>query len=120
MQETVERLLRMGQPQEEVEKRKDEIQKSAAENAVRQIQLTYLLEAIGQQHDLKVTEDDINERLEQTARVTGLDVERVREYYNEKEEGQSLSRLDRLRLDVLDEKSLDYALSRATIKEKDS
>lgn len=119
MQETVERLLRMGQPQAEIEKRKEEIQKSAAQNAVRQIQLSYLLEAIGQQNDLKVTEDDIVERLEQTAKVTGLDVERVRHYYNQKEEDQSLSRMDRLRLDVLDEKSLDYALSKATIKEKD-
>lgn len=118
--DTVQQLKQMGMPEDELKKRQAEIMGEAAKKAERQIRLTYMLERIGRDNDIKVTDEDIEERLQKTAELTGHSVAEIKEYYSKKEENESSSRMDRLKLDVMDEKSLDYALSKARIKIKGS
>jgi FKBP-type peptidyl-prolyl cis-trans isomerase (trigger factor) len=86
--------------------------------ATRDIQLSYLLQKIAKEKSFEVSDADIEKRLEETARKTGFSISQIKQYYGGKDEGSSVSRMDRLKIDILDEKSLDYALSKATIKNK--
>lgn len=116
LRDSIQRLIQMGMTQEQIQQRKTEMMEAATKNAEKQIRTAYILEAIGQQNNIDVSDKDIEERFEKTAQLTGASVAEIKKYYSEKEDNEELSRLDRLRLDVLDEKSLDYALSKARIK----
>ncbi len=109
-------LHRMGVSPAELDKRKDEVLKFAKEAAEREIKLSYLLDQIGRDAKIEVTKEDLDKRFEEIAAQGGLSVADVKNFYLQKEEDGSSSRIDRLQMDLRDEKSLDYALSRVTIK----
>lgn len=120
LEQTKQTMMNMGIPATNFES--EEALKSLREDSLtraeRQIRLAYILEAIAHEQKLEVSEDDLDNRLQETAKATGLSIEQVKGYYNAKEDGSSLSKMEQLKIDVLDEKSLDYAISKATIKSK--
>ena len=118
-QEAHQMMHQMGVPHEENEENERQLLASSMKKAERDIRLSYILEAIAKQQKFEVTSEDIEKRLAETAKKTGYSIAQIKAYYSAKEENESLSRMDRLKIDVLDEKSLDYALSKATIKLKD-
>ncbi len=79
--------------------------------AVANIKLRYILEAYAERHGLSVTEEDIEDQLEDLARQTGSTKEEVREYF-EKENLMEVVRTDALR-----KKALRDIVSKVKIKE---
>jgi trigger factor len=118
-QEAHQMMHQMGVPHEENEENEKALLASSMKKAERDIRLSYILEAIAKQQKFEVSNDDLEKRMAETAAKTGYSIAQIKAYYSAKEDNESLSRMDRLKIDVLDEKSLDYALSKATIKLKD-
>jgi len=114
--DSVQRMVRMGMKETELKSRQEEIMAHAANTAEEQIRLSYILEKISRDQKLEVTKEDMDARLEKTAQLTGSSLAEIKEYYSQKEEDEATSRWERLKLDVLDEKSLDYALSQVRMK----
>lgn len=118
-EQTHHMMHQMGMHHEETEEHAKALLDSSMKKAERDVRLTYILEAIARDQKFEVSPDDFKKRFEDTAKRTGYSVSQIQAYYAAKDEESTLSRMDRLKIDILDEKSLDYALSRATIKLKD-
>ncbi len=107
IEEMHRRNLQTGRPntdEEDAEYR--EIGKPHAEKA---LQGMLLLESIRAKEDIKVTDEDVDERIEQIAGENGFDVDRYREFVNSGEEKQ------RLEYDLQERRTYDFLLSRAEI-----
>jgi trigger factor len=113
-------MHKMGVEHEENEEHFKALHASSLKKARRDIQLAYLLQKIAKENSIEATEEDVQKRLEEISKRTGFSLTQIKTYYAGKDEDTSLSRMDRLKIDVQDEKSLDYALSQATIKNKGS
>ena len=116
----VQALGRMGLPPQEIESRKDEILKFAKDAAEREIRVSYVMDQIARDAKIEVNPEDIENRLKEIATAGGHSLTDVKNFYLQKEQDGSSSRLERLQMDLRDEKSLDYALSRVTIKNRGS
>lgn len=121
LRDQIQQLSRWGMPEEEIRKRQNELIEESSKEAEKQIRLAYVLEKIARQESLQVSQEDIDARMHKTAELTGASLDQIKQYYQTAEEndepGQS-SRMDRLKLDLMDEKSLDYALSKAKLIKK--
>jgi len=117
-QQTHQMMHQMGLPHDETEEHAKMLFESSLKKAERDIRLTYILEAISKEQKFEVSSEDIKKRFEDTAKRTGYSVTQIQSYYAAKEENETTSRMDRVKIDIQDEKSLDYALSQATIKLK--
>ena len=70
-----------------------------------------LMEALQRQEEIKVTDEDVDDRIEELAAENGFDVDRYREFVNSGEEK------DRIKFDILERRTYDLLLSRAEITE---
>ncbi len=108
----------MGVEHEENEENEKALHASSLKKAKRDIQLSYILQKIAEEQKFELVPDDFEKRFAETAAKTGYSVAQIKQYYASRDEDSPVSRLERLRIDILDEKSLDYALSKATMKNK--
>ena len=74
------------------------------------LQAMLLLEEVRRKEDIKVTGEDVDERIEQLALENGFDVDRYREFVNSGEEKE------RIEYDLLERRTYDFLLSRAEIE----
>ena len=79
-------------------------------HAEKALQAMLLMEAIQLKEDIKVTDEDVDERIEELAAQSGFDVDRYREFVNSGEEK------DRMKYDILERRTYDFLLSRAEIE----
>lgn len=101
------RNAQLGRPDSEEEDREYlEAGKPHAETA---LQAMLLLEAVRRKEDIKVTSEDVDERIEQLALENGFDVDQYREFVNSGEEKE------RIEYDLLERRTYDFLLSRAEI-----
>ncbi len=70
-----------------------------------------LIEAVRQQEEIKVTAEDVDERIEEIAVENGFEVEKYRDFVNSGDEKE------RLEFNLLERKTYDFLLSRAIIEE---
>ncbi len=104
-------MQRQGIPEAEVEKRLDELQTTAQEEAAADIKMFFILEKLGEEFDINVTEDEINGQVAQIAQRTGRRFDRVRD---------ELSRrggLQALYISLREEKVIDRLLQDAEVTE---
>jgi len=111
-------MQQMGMPKEALEGQVKELIESSKKKAERDLQLTYILEKVAEDNKIEVNENDIERRFKDVSARSGQSIAEVKKYYSEKEEGHDVSRIESLKMDIRDQKSLDYALSEATIKLK--
>jgi trigger factor len=116
----VQALSRMGVSPAEIQNRKEEILKFAQGAADREIKLSYILDQIGREAKLELGLADIEKKLEDIAKRAGISLTDVKKFYLQKEQDGSSPQMDRLQMELRDEKSLDYALSKVTIKNRGS
>lgn len=116
LRDNIQNLMRMGLTQAQIQTQQKELLEEASKAAEHQIKLAYILDQIARQEEINVTDEDVKSRLQKTADRTGYSLTEIEAYYSQKEENEATSRMDRLKMDIRDEKSLDYALSKATIK----
>jgi trigger factor len=103
------RNAQMGRPNSEDEDREYlEAGKSHAEKALKAM---LLLEAVRQEEDIKVTDQDVDERIQKVALENGFDVDQYRDFVNSGQEKE------RIEYDLLERRTYDFLLSRAEIVE---
>ena len=91
----------------------EEARKNLEGRAARQVQATLLVEKISQQEKIEITDQDVQERVDNLARSAGDRAKSVREYYARPEAR------DDLRAQLVFDRTLGYLLERAQIKEVD-
>ncbi len=82
---------------------------SARPEAVRQVKLSFLLEAIAKKESLAVGDEEMEESLKNIASRYGQDYEKVKKSYQES------NMLEELRAELLEQKTLDFLEDRAKI-----
>ncbi len=101
------RNAQMGRPDSEDEDKEYlEAGKPHAETAIKAM---LLLEAVRKQEDIKVTAEDVDERIEQMALENGFDVDRYKEFVNSGDDKE------RIEYDLLERRTYDFLLSRAEV-----
>ena len=109
LEEMHKRNAQMGRPNTEAEDR--EYLEAGKPHAEKALAAMLLLEAVRQKEDIKVTDEDVDERIEQVAGENGFDVDQYREFVNSGQEKE------RLEYDLLERRTFDFLLSRAEIAE---
>ncbi|MBD3221449.1 trigger factor [bacterium] len=87
-----------------------EYREAARPVAERQIKGMFLFEAVRAQEGIEVTDEDVEERVEEIAAENGFDLAKYREYVAQGEEK------DRIRHELLDRRTYDFLLSRANVE----
>jgi trigger factor len=92
----------------------EEARKSLEGRAARQVQATLLVEKIAQAESIEISEKELQERVDNLARVAGERAKGVREYYARPDAR------DDLRAQMAFDRTLTFLLERAKIKEVDA
>ncbi len=79
--------------------------------AAEMIQSGFLIDAIAKKHELLWTDEELNQKLEEYAQQTGLEMDRIKEFYARPEQAQ------RLTYAITEEKVLEFLTKAAKIKE---
>jgi trigger factor len=109
LEEMHKRNAQMGRPDSADEDK--EYLEAGKPHAEKAIAAMLLLEAVRRQEEIKVTPEDVDERIEQMALENGFDVDRYKEFVNSGEEKE------RIEYDLLERRTYDFLLSRAEVTE---
>jgi trigger factor len=91
----------------------EEVRKNLEPRAMRQVQATLLVEKIAQLEHIEISDKDVQERVDALARAAGERAKTLREVYARAEAR------DDLRAQMVFERTLEYLLERAIVKEVD-
>ena len=105
-------LSRQGLKIDEVSRDQAKLRESFRPRAEKEVRDSLILEKIAEQEHLAVSDPELDERLQQMAAQLNQRAEALKNYYQKKEG------LENLRALMLEEKTLDFLLSKATITEK--
>ncbi len=108
IEEMHRRNLQTGRPNTDEED--NEYREIGKPHAVKALQGMLILENIRTKEEIKITDEDVDERIEQIAGENGFDVDRYREFVNSGDEKQ------RLEYDLQERRTYDFLLSRAEIE----
>ncbi|GIL18830.1 MAG: trigger factor [Oligoflexia bacterium] len=75
------------------------------------IQAGFIVDAIAKKHELQCNKDDIDAKLEEYAKQTGLEKDRIREFYAKPEQAQRLAYM------ITEDKVIDFVLKSTKVKE---
>jgi len=107
LEEMHKRNAQMGRPNSEDEDK--EYLGAGKPHAETALTAMLLFEALQKQEDIKVTSEDVDERIEQVALENGFDVDQYREFVNSGDDKE------RIEYDLLERRTYDFLLSRAEI-----
>ncbi|MBU8871519.1 MAG: trigger factor [Gemmatimonadales bacterium] len=108
LEEMHSRNQTMGRAQNEEEDK--EYMETGRPHAERSLKGMLLLDSVQKQEEIKVSAEDVDERVKQIAAENGFDVDQYRQFI---ESGEEKGRLE---YDLLDRKTYDFLLSRAEIE----
>jgi trigger factor len=91
----------------------EEAKKTMEARAMRQVQATLLVEKIAQLEKIEITDKEVQERVDSVARAASERAKTVREFYARPEAR------DELRAQLVFDRTVDFLLERARIKEVD-
>jgi trigger factor len=80
-------------------------------SAAEMIQSGFLVDAIARKHELKWTEQDLENKFEEYAQQTGIDKARIKEFYSRPEQ------MNRVTYAITEEKVIEFLLKSAKVKE---
>ena len=103
-----------GVPAEEIERRRDDLQRSATENAVRDLKLFFILDSIAKKEKIEATDAEVDARVRFIAAQYGRRDDRVRE------EMQERGTLESLRSQICEDKVMRLLLEKAKIAGEES
>jgi trigger factor len=104
-------MYQSGYPQAEIEKQMDELRGTAHDQTVRDLKLYFILDKIGEEREVDVTEEEMNGAIAQIAQRGGKRFDRVRD---ELAKGDGLTTLY---MRVRDDKILESLLADAEVKD---
>lgn len=105
-------LLRKGVGEEDIEKSAELIRKRAKEEADRQVRVYFLLDKIAQKEKIEVSDEEIDRHIQRLAGDLKQDFDKVKRNLAEKR------LLEELRLELREEKVVDFLLKNAQIVEE--
>ena len=79
-----------GATKEDLMNRKDEIQKTAAEDSIKQVKAFLILQEIAEKESIEVSEEELNARIAEIARSRGTDVAKLESEMEKNEEKNSI------------------------------
>jgi len=91
----------------------DELRERYREKAERRVRASLLLEALAKKEGIVVKDEEVEERLKLIAIRTRQEVEKIKAYYQKEE------KIESLKMQLLEEKSLDFLTEKAKIKMRD-
>jgi len=103
------RNAQMGRPNAATED--EEYLKAGRPHAENALKGMLLLEAVRRQEEIKVSAEDVDEKIEEIALENGFEVDKYREFVNSGEDKE------RLEYDLQERKTFDFLLSRAVIED---
>ncbi len=106
------RAAQQGGSREMLEQHRDEIYGSASQNAQNRVKLSYIVTRICAEENIEITDEDVENRLEEIAQRYGMPVDRIRPELEKQDEG-----LQNLRTEVHGGKAMDFLLENAKIKD---
>ena len=107
-------LMQAGISQQQVEERMTQIQASVAQEAQRELKLSFIFQKIADQQEIEVTEEEINSRVAQMATAYGRRPERLRQ------ELASDGSLEQVGVGIREEKVTQTLLDKANVIELSS
>jgi trigger factor len=108
------RGLGQGVPESQTQPSLEETRKTLEGRALRQVQATLLVEKISQLENIEVSDKEVQERVENLSRAAGDRAKTVREAYSRPDTR------DDLRAQMVFDRTLNFLLERALIKEVDA
>ena len=109
----LERYQQETPPQNRSTEPLEEVRKTFEARAIRQVQATLLIERIARREKIEVTDKELQDRVDGLIRVSSERAKAVREYYAHAEAR------DELRAQMVFERTVEFLLERARIKEVD-
>jgi len=106
-----QRMAQQGMDPNQFEDYKAKWDQDFSETARFMIQSSFLIDTIAREHQLFAKPEDINKKLEEYAQQTGIELERVKSFYDDKD------RRSRLSFQITEEKVTEFLLSKAKIKD---
>ncbi len=100
--------------EEEIEEKMAEQTEQSEEETIKNVKLYFIFDDIAKQETILVTEDEVRARVEQLAINYSMDAERLFETMDTE------GRLASLRKDILDEKIVDFLISKASIEQAEA
>jgi trigger factor len=110
--EAVQGLMYRGAKEEEAEKERENLKKSLQSEAERDVRISFLLAEIASREEIKGTDLDLEAKFQAVADRFRRPIAEVKGYY-----GQDENRLESLRAQVDQEKTIQWIKDRAKIKE---
>lgn len=104
-----QRMSQQGLGEGEYEEYKNKWDADFAQTASYMIQSSFLIDKIASENNLKANPKDLEKKMEEFSAQTGIDLQRVHEFYGEEE------RRSRLVYQVTEEKVLDFLIAKAKI-----
>lgn len=109
LHELMERKMREGSTQEQLEEQKDELVAEATEVAKSRLKLSLILDRIGEVEKIQADKNDFNSAIMQEAYMNRIQPEKL-----VKELSKDRARIAQLRNDIIRSKALDFVLEQAT------
>ena len=109
VEEEKKHLLYQGIKKENIEARENELRNNLKDEAERQVKLAFILEEIADIQKIKVSQQDVEQRIDQMAVASSQDRDKVRQYL-EKE-----GLLDNLKSEIGTAKTLDFLLEKSKV-----
>ncbi|MGE3974999.1 MAG: trigger factor [Bdellovibrionales bacterium] len=106
-----QKMHQQGLGHEQFEEYKKKWDKDFEKSAEFIIKSSFLITHIADEQGLRASEQDVEDRLETYAQQTGIELKRVKEYY------QTPERTSSLRFQITEEKVVDLLISKAQVKE---
>lgn len=112
VRDIVDRIARQGATREQIEEQQPRIMETATQASQDRVRLSFILARISAEETIAVSADEVTARIEQMAARYGMEPEKLR---SELEKRNSLERLES---DLAAEKTMEFLLEQAKIKEK--
>ncbi len=114
IQDFQQRMMQQGMRPEDFMQYQDKWGSDFEDTAKHMIQSTFLMDKIAKDTNVDVSPSDIQTKMEDFANQSGLDLERVKEFYKDPE------RVNRLKHQITEEKVVDLLIEKATVSEMSS
>lgn len=85
-----------------------------AGSAHEMIQSSFLIDAVARKHNLGCTQDDVDQKLQQYAKQTGIELQKIKDFYGKPDQ------MSRLTYSITEEKVVGFLIAAAKIKEVDA
>lgn len=105
------RMSEQGMGEAEFETYTEKWDKDFESSAAEMIQSGFLVDAIAKKHDLRWTPEDLNNKFEEYAKQTGIEIARIKEFYSRPEQE------NRVTYSITEEKVLAFILKTAKVNE---